>query len=340
MLYGCFGALAIPLSLEETDALFGIVRPSELLKASLIIVGQVNSITYTNDGTLIRSGNPFAVHISVASINVLQILKGEQMEKAQIGGIISSSNSGEDIKLQGLEPNKTYVFFLKKSTDMEFVPISPYQFAIELENLPQTINSNSPTAKSLHNIAKDNVAATNSTIAEMWGQFLQGLYNKDDFVFWTNRMDDDRIAIRTIAIEALAENAPQTPGLYLEIVKLLDADTVFYNPLVRHHLLQLVPKMATAEEPSMVDLENWMSKSDEFQKLALGCIQETKDERLIPDVMHLMTTSKDRDVQYYCIKTLSALSGDQHLISQPTFLKQPEYYIQKWQKNGTNSLTN
>jgi hypothetical protein len=336
MLCGCVEALAVPLSFEEADARLGIVRPSGLLKASLIVVGQVNSIIHTNDSTLMRSGNPLAVHVSVASINVLQVLKGEQIEMVQIGKILNSTNSEDDVKLQGLELNKSYVLFLKKSADMEFVPISPYQFAIELEILPQPISSNSATEEVLHHIARDNVAATNSSIAESWGQFLQGLYHKDDLVFWTNRINDNRIAIRTIAIETLVENAPKTPSLYLEVMKLLDGGTVFYNPIVRHHLLELVPKMATTNEPSMVDLESWISKSEEFQKLALGCIQETKNVRLIPDVVYLMTTSKDRDIQYDCIKTLAAITGDIHLISQPNFLKQPDLYIQEWQKAGSN----
>jgi hypothetical protein len=337
-LCGSVGALARPMGIEESEG----VQPSKLLQASVIVVGRVDS-TRDAGQTILSVGYPMEVNVAKTTINVLQVVNGEPIKTVQITNMISSSSSVDSVKLQNLELNKTYVFFLTKLTETEFDPISPYQFALPLEISPKTINTSNSVKESLRDFGKENVAATNNSISETWARFLRGLYdNNEDLTFWTNKINDNRIFIRAIALVTLAENAPQTPGLYSEVVKFLDsAKTDIDIFLIQRQIFQLLPKLASRDEPSVVDLQNWIGgKSEQFKEAALECIQKTRDVRLMADVVQLMTRSKDRNVQYDCIKTLYVLTENPHLISYPMFLKQPDDYIKEWQTVGGKPAKN
>lgn len=109
-LFRTAGASAFPLSVEETDAVGGIIRSSEHLNAPTIIVGRVDDLKHTRDDNLVFWGTPLAVHVSTASVNVLQVINGRRQERVEIRDIPDSGV----MALQGLKPKKDLFLFSKR----------------------------------------------------------------------------------------------------------------------------------------------------------------------------------------------------------------------------------
>jgi hypothetical protein len=322
----------MPVSYLETG-----VRGEKLLQASVVLVGRLDSIKENGNAVFDRYGlgTPIDVVTHEASIKVLLTLNEESPQNIRITNILSALNPAESIGLQGLEKNTSYVFFLSgnpKGTD--FAPISPYRFALKTV----TTNVNTPVdgslKESLAMIAKENIAVVNNPEAESWARLLQMLYDSNrDWAFWTNAANDLRMSIRGIALVTLSENVPQTSQLYSCAMKFIESEGGSFGPGAR--LCRLLPKLVGKDGPPVDEIKKWLnSKSKDINIMALEWISKKNEVAVMTEVVHLMTSSNDRDIQYACIKTLFDLTDNPHAISYPTFLKQPDDYIKEWKEIG------
>jgi len=77
-------------------------------------------------------------------------------------------------------------------------------------------------------------------------------------------------------------------------------------------------------------INNLLQKDDYWLvKAALAAIKDKKYSDLEPNVVDLMMRSKDREVQYCCIKTLYTLRK-RNYPAMHIFLKSPESYINEF----------
>ncbi len=318
------------------------IQTDKLLSASVIVIGQIDWMTNAGNSVILDTvrghGNIPAVLLKIG-VTVNQQIKGVTGTKIQVGGFLTPAdniNFGYLSLGQIPNPASIYrnVFFLSPGKDVsEYVPAFPKEFAIEIQCIPNE-EANSPM-EMLRSIAKANVEDTNYALAVRWAEFLSGLH--DDFSYWTNKTQDARILIRSTAYATLVQDFPQTPGLRANLVKCLsnpipsieDSDVWMAN----YSFIASLSKLFEKDPPKAFEIKSLLGSGDRnVDEMALTLVRGGNDKQMAADVVHLMTTSKNRDVQYYCIQTLSILSGDQNYISQPTFLQQPDLYIQEWQK--------
>jgi hypothetical protein len=235
---------------------------------------------------------------------------------------------------------KQCVLFLSydKKTS-EYAPVSQEEFAIQLDR--DSSEKEGAPMERLRSIAMANVEATNYNLAVRWSKFLRDLYDDahNDFSYWTNKTHDARFLIRVNAYEALIQNRPQTPGLRADVVKCLSDEAPLKGDIRLGHieLIDCLPKLFGKTGPRVDEIQGLLASNDEtVNEIALTFIRRKKDVSMATDVVHLMTTSKNRDVQYYCIQTLYRLASNPFCITQQMFLQHPDDFIKEWQKIGEN----
>jgi len=325
--------------------MIGGIQTDQLLKASVIVIGQIDGMTNTGNGVItntMRGHGDIPANVLEIGVTVDQVIKGASQTKIQVGGLLIPVDMDSmmglgyayDNQIPSSSPKKHYVFFISQGKEAsEYVPAFPKEFAVEIERIPNE-TTNSPV-EMLRAIAKANVDGSNYMLTVRWAGFLSGL--RDDFSYWTNKTQDARILIRSTAYATLVQDFPQTPGLRADLVKCLsnpipsveDSDVWMAN----YSFIASLSKLFEKDPPKAGEIKSLLGSGDRnVDEMALSLVRDGNDKQMVTDVVHLMTTTKNRDVQYYCIQTLSILSGNQHYISQPTFLEQPDYYIQEWQK--------
>jgi hypothetical protein len=221
----------------------------------------------------------------------------------------------------------------------EYAPVSQEEFAIQLDR--DSSEKEGAPMERLRSIAMANVEATNYNLAVRWSKFLRDLYDDahNDFSYWTNKTHDARFLIRVNAYEALIQNRPQTPGLRADVVKCLSDEAPLKGDIRLGHieLIDCLPKLFGKTGPRVDEIQGLLASNDEtVNEIALTFIRRKKDVSMATDVVHLMTTSKNRDVQYYCIQTLYRLASNPFCITQQMFLQHPDDFIKEWQKIGEN----
>lgn len=326
------------------------VSTDQLLKAQVILEGFVDS--YTNTGQAVitdtdeqRGDRKINCNTYNISITVDKVINGSIQTNIIVGGLFAPIDIQRDgyILLRHQHPilKKRLLFFLSYiKEDNEYLPVSQNEFALEIEQYPKI---NGSAGEMLRAIAKANVEATNYTLAVRWARFLSGLH--DDFLYWTNKTQDSRILIKAAAYETLVQDFPQTPGLRADVIKCLSDS----NPpeedtdvqIAHMQLISSISKLFDNEPPKVEEIQSLLASGDKnVNETALTLIRRKKDTSLMADVVRLMTTSKNRDVQYDCIKTLYVLTKNPHLIMYQTFLKQPDDYIKQWQAIVGNPAQN
>jgi hypothetical protein len=318
----------IPMGAGEVEQL----STSALLKAPIIVLGRITSLEQTGRVT-VQQATPVAVSSCGAFLSDVTPIRGQVETTVHIGGILRAVNPWEDQGWQRLESNKTYVVFLQRgSADGLIVPISVFQFALEVERIPKAIPEDA--SQSLRAIAKENIlTATNRFVVIGWTDFLMSMFDPvADTAFWTSKLADPNLAMRGKALLALAENTPTLAGVYSNVLSFLHETATNPAPLgVRHRLAELLPAMA---EVNSGNLKQWIGNdAREVKQTALKAIRETRDASLATGVVDEMMKTNDRELQYDCIKTLCSLNGGR-LIAYPEFIKRPDAYIQEWQNRA------
>jgi hypothetical protein len=314
------------------------VLASQLISAPIIEIGHVDS--YHSSKTPDTNG----LFSYVGQISVSEMIKGGSEKKHSLNMWLDLSSGygphhGTDwaaIPHSGEE----CVFFLsydKKSG--EYTPISQETFAIQLEH--ESGEELSSPLERLRAIAATNVEATNYFVAIMWARFLRDLHDDahNDFSYWTNKTHDARFLIRVTAYEALIQNDSKTPGLRADVVKCLSDEAPLKNDVYLGHreLIEYLPKIFGETGPRNDEIQGLLASNDEsVNEIALRFIRRKGDVSMAADVVHLMTKSKNRDVQYYCVQTLYRLAGNPFCITQQMFLQHPDDYIKEWKTIGEN----
>lgn len=325
----CFLAcesLARPLDAAATK-----IRPSELLAAPQIILGQVIDVREVRKD-FVRRGTPIEVMVSEAVVKVDLTIRGHGSNTVQILNLLAPVNPASYFGYQILAVSKRYVFFLSPAHAAgSFEAISPYRFGLEVEQVHLQPIADSKEA--IREIAVANSESTNRFIADVWVDFLEGIYDKDkDLRFWMARAQDSRLKMKGKALVVLVENSAEIPGLYTNVLNFLnDTASLPTQGQARNRLSELLSKLCPGGEPKAEDFRVWLSSAaKEPKKAALALIRTRIETRLVPNIVELMKRSEDWEIQYECLKTLSALK-DVPLISYPEFLKRREEYIAKWQ---------
>jgi hypothetical protein len=322
-----------------------------LIESQCVFVGKVTSQSITGletitDNDFRRGKHNVEVHILKATIEVEKTVKGADRNEIVIDGLIMPvdfvNNGYVALKHQLLVTNRNYVFFLSPSSRaFEFTPSSEIEFAVQIEQIPSHVTG-SPE-EILSYIAKVNVEATNYALAIRWARFLSEF--NEDFAFWTTKTHDKRIMIRATAYETLLKSNQKFKEIRLDLIKCLSDPTSPEDDsdVQTAHLL-LIPallKLFVNEAPTVVELKALLASGDKnVLKAVLNYLGNQKNFSTAKDVVQLMSTSKDRDVQYACLKVISAFSGDQHLIAYPTFLNEPERHVQDYEKVYQGLSTN
>lgn len=309
---------------------------SQLILAPIIEVGHVDSYS----GTKTRNTNGLVLNIAQISVN--EPIKGLSGKKHDLNlWCDERSGYGEfgGVK-QAPPPGYQCVLFLShdKKT-FEYAPVSQEEFAIQLERDPS--EKAGSTLDRLRAIAIANVEATNYGLAVRWARFLRDLHDDahNDFSYWTNKTQDARILIRATAYEALLNNFPLTPGLRAEVIKCLsEANPTNVDQDVwsaDQQMITSLSKLFHNEPPKAEEIQSLLDSGDEeVNKMALSLIRSKKDLSMAANVVHLMTGTKNREVQYNCIKTLYVLADNPFVIGYPHFLEHPDDYIKEWKRIG------
>jgi hypothetical protein len=326
--------------------MIGGIQTDQLLKASVIVIGQIDGMTNVGNSVIkdtIRRHGDIPANVLEIDVNLGQAIKGTLQTKIKVGGLlmpvdIDSFGYVCDNQIPNPSPEKRYVFFLSQGkNDSEYVPVSPKEFAVEIEH-GSSEKATSPL-EALRAIAKANVDGSNYVLAVRWAEFLSGLH--DDFSYWTNKTHDPQILIRSTAYATLVQDFPQTPGLRSDLVKCL-SDPVIPNDdsdvwMADYSFISSLSKLSAHDPLTGEEIRSLLGSGNRnVTEMALTLIRRKKDVSMAADVVHLMTTSKNRDVQYFCIQTLYRLADNPFCIMQQTFLEHPDDYIKEWKKIGEN----
>lgn len=320
------------------------IQTDQLLNAPVIVIGQIDWMTNAGIGVIkdtIRGHGNVPANIIRIGVNVEQVIKGVSQTNIQVGELLMPADFINFSYLYSDQiPNPASklpnVFFISPSKNAsKYIPTFPKEFAIEIEHRPKK-ETNSPV-EMLRAIAKANVDGSNYVLAVRWAGFLSGLH--DDFLYWTNKTQEARALIRSTAYSTLVQDFPQTPGLRTNLVKCLSVQTPVVEDsdvsVADYSLISSLQKFFEKDPPKAEELRSLLISGDKnVNEMALKWIRGKKNLTAMENVAHLMATSKDRDVQYECIKTLSVLVEYPHLISYPKFMTHPDQYLEEWQKTA------
>lgn len=332
MIAACFGISPSAVFCQEQ------VAAKELLRAPTIVVGKVEALSYEGKDTLER-GAPIEVEVFHVSIIVQKVLKGEDAGKAVVlKHLLRPSNPNTYIGRQFLEVDKIYIFFLSPTIAQdEFEPINPSEFALEIDSLPKEYKKGESAVQQLRGIAKANIDSARESLAERWFGFLGELYDaKEDFRFCMDRTSDPRLRIRGSALAVLCEHSPAAPLLYSKSMKFVKETSEMEELWSwRRRISKCLPGTLGEKDLTTEKLKEWIeSDVRELQEVALGIVMEKRDASLVDEIVGLMVRTRNRDIQYDCVKALSAVS-DRRGPSYREFMKTPGKYVDEWKKLKT-----
>jgi hypothetical protein len=186
-------------------------------------------------------------------------------------------------------------------------------------------------------IAKVNIAKAPDNVAAKWLVFLSGMYKpEDDLNDLLALMEDPRFRLRGIALVMLCEYHSKTDALYSYAFKYLrqsaerDGRGGLTYGAVTYAISASLPRILGKDGITSERLREWLPiNSFHLQRLALEIIIKRGDKSLSKDVSSLLTTTKSKDLQYECIRALSAITGKK-LTPYWEFIAKPEETIKEW----------
>ena len=306
---------------------------SYLLKAPVIVIGKVKSFSNLKKEFL-STQTQIKVEKYDASIRILQIIKGKMPDRENIliKSLIKPVNPVTYLGRQSLEIDKVYVFFLGMNIDGKLIGINAVEFAIGVENLPK--NEALPLDEKLRKTARLNIENVKENIALKWLRVLDELYDpaKDD-EFLKKIATSTIMPVRGTAVAILCEHdSANDSSIYSMAMKFIK-DSAGNNNLsqYRRKISKNLEK-SFADHLSAKQLKNWLQGSArELNESALHIIKKSKNTAYADDIMKLMVKSKNRNIQYQSLCTISAL------FSKPgpgykDFMKKPSKYVRKCQR--------
>jgi len=316
----------------------------QLASAPTIVLGKIVAIKHAGlDRLMSRVGPRFInsrgtqVDVYQVTVSIDKVIKGAIQGREIVVEALLLPPEGRSYDLQVLAADKRFVFFLtRRKGSKEWKGISPFAFALRVEEVPILGDVEKLSATEvLRLIAKANISKSDELCAADWITFLGQIYNqKEDYEFSLELMDDPRLRVRGEALALLCEHHPKTPGLYGKTIKLVD--DIERKPVygmirarVIDHLLNpldhLKPELRNHAIRTLLQKDDyWIAEA------TLDAIGDKQYSDLEPDVVNLMMKSKDRKVQYCCIKTLYRLKKKRHYPAMHIFLKDPESYINEF----------
>lgn len=324
------------------------IQTDQLMSSTVIVIGQIDGMTNGGNSVIksvIRGHADIPANVFEIGLKVERVIKGSSQTKIEVGGLLIPVNIDSigfsyaaENQIPNPSPNIHYVFFLSQGNGVpQYVPASPKEFAIEIER-GSNEQASSPV-EILRAIAKSNVNGANYVLAVRWAGFLSGLH--DDFSYWTNKTHDARILIRSTAYATLVQDFPQTPGLRADLVKCLSDPVVPDDDsdvwMADYSFISSLSKLSEHGPLTVEEIRSLLGSGNRnVTEMVLKLIRSKKDVSMSADVVNLMTKSKNRDVQYYCVQTLYRLAGNPFCITQQMFLQHPDDYIKEWKTIGEN----
>ncbi len=314
----------------------------QLASAPTIVLGKIVAINHAGvdeltsrvDPRLFSRGTEVDVyHVSVSTERIIQgAIEGREI----VVEALLLPPEGRPFELQLLAADKRFVFFLtRRKGDKEWKGFSPFAFALRVEAVPTLGDEKKwPAAELLRLIAKANIRKADELCATDWITFLGQIYNKkEDHEFSLELMDDPRLRIRGEALALLCEHHPKTPDLYDKAVKFVD-DTEGNSAygMIRARVIDHLLNPLDHLKPELRNhaINNLLQEDDYWLvEAALAAIKDKQYSDLESDVVNLMMRSKDRNVQYCCIKTLYTLRN-RNYPAMHIFLEAPESFINEF----------
>ena len=319
------------------------LNTKRLVSAPTVVLGKIVAINHSGMDNLTARVGPRVINskdtkvdVYQASVSVERIIKGATKGREIVVEALLLPPEGRSFDLQLLAEGKRFVFFLARRKDgKEWIGISPFAFALRVEVAPTLGDREKrPTAEVLRLIAKANIRKADELCATDWIAFLQQVYSEEhDYKFSLALMDDPRLRIRGEALSLLCKHHPNTPSLYGNAIKYLD-DTegihAYAGVRIRvieqllHTLDQLKPELRNQAIRTLLSKDDyWLAEA------MLAAIKDKRYSDLEPDVVEFMMRSKDRRVQYHCVKTLYALRRKSYP-AYSAFMKDPNSYINEF----------
>ena len=308
-----------------------------LLEAPAVFVGQVE-VLHHRGKEILRLAGPTQVEVLDASITIRQVIRGKNPGKAiLVRRLLKASNPHNDtvVRRQIPQARKTYLFFLSPGkADNEFDPINPTEFAFETGELPTYEAKHDSTEDTLRRLAKKNIDSAREGLAARWFGILSEVYEeKEDLQFLLDKARDPRPYIQGNALAVLCEHSPNHPSLYTKAVRFVKNSSKVGNLFsFRRRISKCLPRVLGHDRVTKQVLLDWMSSGvPELSRVGFGIAETRRDRTMADGVVKLMLATKDRMLQYSCIRALSATWRDnRRLPAVPTFLESPDNYVRKW----------
>lgn len=309
-----------------------------LLEAPTILVGEVEALRHRGTTTLQLEG-PVEVEVEVldASITIRQVIRGRDPGKAiLVRRLLKASNPYNDTVVQRQIPQarKTYLFFLSPSErDNEFDPVNPTEFAVEVVVLPAYEARGASTENILRRLAKKNVNSTNEWLTARWFGILGEVYSeKEDLQFLLHKAGDPRPHIQGNALAVLCERSPGHPSLYSRAMRFLTGTRQPGMSQLFRRVSKSLPQVVGEDKLTKRVLLDWMSSGVyELSRVGFGIAESRRDRSMAGDIVELMLATKDRKLQYSCIRALAATwRDDRKLPAIRTFMENADYHVKRW----------
>lgn len=286
------------------------------LAAPVVVVGKVNTLTYTGETILWHSGASVSVESYDAQVEVLRVLQGKVA-----AGPITVSRLYEPIRedqygfREMIDKDRTYVLFLKPEPEKPgFLPVCRPEFALRIDHLPSGLPAG-PSAMpvdALRAIAQSNFHSIDDAVLARWFMLLGNVYDaRKDRAWFLSCASDPRLEIRGCALAVLCQRDPKIEGLATMARQYLQLASGYYEQAyLRRTVAYLMPEVVGKKALTPETLRSWLAiNTEELQVTALRTIADLKQTKLKGDVNSLMQRTTSWDLQYECLRTLSILAG-------------------------------
>jgi hypothetical protein len=314
--------------------------------APIILVGKVESLTVLAKMFVRKHPDayfPTEVEVSDAVISVAHRIKGELADKKiTLKSLLKPVSMAEVVDYQALEVGKTYVFFLMpvREEKNDFFPYLNKEFAIPVRHLPDVAKGQEVT-HFLRAIAKANLTKDDDSIAYRWLCFLADIYlPEQDFEIIKSIADDSRTNMRGAALTILCEFHPKYESLYEKALKYIKESTDNQGMGIFHfEISRSLPNIIGKENFTNETLREWLTaRAFHLQRIGLEIIIQRQDKSFAKEVTVLLATSRNRDLQYECIRALSALT-EKKLTPYSQFMAKPDETVKEWLSTSPDPKT-
>lgn len=325
-----------------------------LASAPIIVIGKIVAIKHAGVDKLgaridtkIINPRDRTVDVYEVSVSIESTIKGAIADREIIvEALLVPFEERLPVELQVLATNKRFVFFLaRRKGSKVWKGVSPFEFALRVEATPAWSDQKKWSAADLLRLtAKANIRKADEQCAAKWFMFLRQQYNKkekDDSKFCLKCVDDPRLLIRGEALVILCKHHPKTAGLYGKALKFVDeTESKPVSGMVRSRVIDHLLNPLDHLKPELRNLaiKTLLLKNNKWlTEVTLTVIKDKQYSDLEPVVVNFMMKTKDRNLQYHCIKTLYALRK-RNYPAMHIFMKSPESYIDEFKEQTATGV--